>query len=115
MNLRSGQNDRSRSGSRDRGGDRNEASRSPGRGSPGRGPGRRDPATKESKANRVFVGNLSFNTSWQNLKDHMRKAGDVLKVDIFSGPSGRSKGCGYIINPLFPKNAEGGFDLPSDF
>ena len=28
----------------------------------------------------VFVGNLAFQTSWQNLKDHMRKAGNVDSV-----------------------------------
>eukprot|EP00331_Platyophrya_macrostoma_P002962 CAMPEP_0176429394 /NCGR_PEP_ID=MMETSP0127-20121128/13688_1 /TAXON_ID=938130 /ORGANISM="Platyophrya macrostoma, Strain WH" /LENGTH=348 /DNA_ID=CAMNT_0017811197 /DNA_START=37 /DNA_END=1083 /DNA_ORIENTATION=+ len=81
---------RSRSGSRNRNGGR-ESSRSPGRNG-----GRRDPANKEPKANRVFVGNLAFTTSWQSLKDHMRKAGEVVRVDVFSGPNGRSRGCGLV-------------------
>ena len=28
----------------------------------------------------VFVGQLSLRTSWQDLKDHMRKAGNVDRV-----------------------------------
>lgn len=28
----------------------------------------------------VYVGNLAYETSWQNLKDHMRKAGNVDSV-----------------------------------
>lgn len=32
---------------------------------------------------RVYVGNLSWETEWQDLKDHMRSAGEVCLVDIF--------------------------------
>lgn len=45
---------------------------------------------------RLFVGNLSFDTSWQDLKDHMGLAGTVARADILSEPSGRSKGCGIV-------------------
>jgi len=45
---------------------------------------------------RVFVGNLSYETSWQTLKDFMRKAGNVARADILEGPDGRSKGCGIV-------------------
>ena len=62
--------------------------------------GGRDFESKESKASRVFVGNLSFKTTWQGLKDHMREAGDVIRADIFSDPTGRSKGCGYVISVI---------------
>ena len=42
---------------------------------------------------RVFVGNLSWDVSWQDLKDHMRQAGEVLHADVIEDPStGRSKG-----------------------
>lgn len=34
---------------------------------------------------RVYVGNLSWETEWQDLKDHMRTAGEVSKV--FSPPT----------------------------
>lgn len=40
----------------------------------------------------VHVGNLSFDTSWQNLKDFMRSAGDVLHVDVKQRPDGKSRG-----------------------
>ena len=33
----------------------------------------RSPDRDLSSNNRVFVANLSFNTTWQNLKDHMRR------------------------------------------
>mgnify|MGYP000235711881 CR=1 FL=1 len=35
-----------------------------------------------------------FKTHWQDLKDHMRKAGDVIRADIFMNREGKSKGCG---------------------
>lgn len=44
----------------------------------------------------VYVGNLSYETSWQDLKDHMRAAGNVDKADIITGSDGRSKGCGVV-------------------
>jgi RNA recognition motif-containing protein len=34
-------------------------------------------AKKATVTNRVYVGNLSWETSWQALKDHCRKAGNV--------------------------------------
>ncbi|KAL7485818.1 hypothetical protein ACHAW6_011410 [Cyclotella cf. meneghiniana] len=45
----------------------------------------------------VYVGNLAYETSWQDLKDHMRAAGNVDKADILKGDDGRSKGCGIVI------------------
>ena len=32
------------------------------------------------------VGNLPYSTSWQDLKDHMRRAGDVLFCEILQEP-----------------------------
>jgi RNA recognition motif-containing protein len=46
--------------------------------------------------NRVYVGNLSWEVSWQDLKDHMKTAGKVIHADVFSEPNGRSKGCGVV-------------------
>jgi len=46
--------------------------------------------------NRVYVTNLSYHTTWQNLKDHMRSAGEVVYADVFSDDKGRSKGCGIV-------------------
>eukprot|EP01013_Petalomonas_cantuscygni_P013763 TRINITY_DN2836_c0_g1_i1.p1 TRINITY_DN2836_c0_g1~~TRINITY_DN2836_c0_g1_i1.p1 ORF type:complete len:328 (-),score=36.56 TRINITY_DN2836_c0_g1_i1:1183-2136(-) len=45
---------------------------------------------------RVFVGNLAYNVGWQDVKDHMRQAGDVTRVDIFQMTDGRSKGCALV-------------------
>lgn len=45
---------------------------------------------------RVFVSNLSFETEWKYLKDHMRQAGDVVRADIFMNGNGQSRGIGYV-------------------
>ena len=50
----------------------------------------------EEKSRRVYIGNLSWGVSWQDLKDHMREAGEVTRADIMTGPDGRSKGCGIV-------------------
>eukprot|EP00741_Cyanophora_paradoxa_P005581 tig00000912_g5410.t1 len=48
-------------------------------------------------SNRVYVGNLSWSTNWQNLKDYMRQAGTVLYADVLTeSGTGRSKGCGVV-------------------
>lgn len=45
---------------------------------------------------RVYVGNLSWDVSWQDLKDHMRSAGEVSFAEVMQEPDGRSKGCGVV-------------------
>ncbi len=35
------------------------------------------------RGRRVFLSNLNWNTQWKYLKDHMRQAGEVVRVDIF--------------------------------
>jgi len=45
---------------------------------------------------RVWVVNLSFETSWQQLKDHFKVAGHVLHADVMQDAEGRSKGCGIV-------------------
>eukprot|EP00908_Phaeocystis_cordata_P022261 Transcript_4684.p3 GENE.Transcript_4684~~Transcript_4684.p3 ORF type:complete len:186 (-),score=77.25 Transcript_4684:315-872(-) len=49
-----------------------------------------------SGGTRVYVGNLSWETSWQDLKDHFRAAGDVSHADVMQEHDGRSKGCGIV-------------------
>ena len=46
--------------------------------------------------NTVYVGNLSFDVTWQDLKDHMRQSGDVVRADVMQDDSGKSKGCGLV-------------------
>lgn len=51
----------------------------------------------EVSSNRLYVYNLAWRVSWQDLKDHFRQAGEVVRSEIFTqGPSGRSKGCGIV-------------------
>jgi len=45
---------------------------------------------------RVFVGNLSFTTTWQALKDHMQSASFVPTFANVMGSNGKSKGCGLV-------------------
>lgn len=44
----------------------------------------------------MFVSNLAYEVAWQDLKDHMRQAGNVLRADVFIGYDGRSKGFGIV-------------------
>ncbi|KAK2198137.1 bifunctional RNA recognition motif domain/RNA-binding domain superfamily/Nucleotide-binding alpha-beta plait domain superfamily/RNA recognition motif domain [Babesia duncani] len=45
---------------------------------------------------RVYVGNLSWKVRWQDLKDHMRQAGEVVRANIIEDFEGKSKGCGIV-------------------
>lgn len=45
----------------------------------------------------LYVSNLAWETSWQNLKDVMAEVGPVSFADILRDPSGRSKGCGIVV------------------
>lgn len=45
---------------------------------------------------RVWVGNLDPSTTWQQLKDHFKQAGQVLHADIMVDAQGTSKGCGIV-------------------
>jgi len=53
-------------------------------------------STAGGKVCRVYVGNLSWNISPQQLKDHMQQVGNVIHVDVFEDRDGRSKGCGVV-------------------
>jgi len=46
--------------------------------------------------NRVYVGNLSYQTSWQGLKDYFKTVGNVIYADVLREDNGRSKGCGIV-------------------
>jgi RNA recognition motif-containing protein len=51
---------------------------------------------RNMEGKRIFVSNLSYETQWKYLKDHMRQGGDVVRADIFEDESGRSRGMGYV-------------------
>ena len=61
-----------------------------GKGGAGGRDGRRGTGTS------VYVGNLSWDVAWQDLKDHFKSCGDVLHADVMTEASGRSKGCGIV-------------------
>merc|ERR1711920_980985 len=46
---------------------------------------------------RVYVGNLAYETTWQDLKDFFRQAGNVIYSNVMkSQQDGRSQGCGIV-------------------
>lgn len=47
--------------------------------------------------NQIFVSNLPYSVSWQELKDMFRDAGDVVRADVQQTREGRSKGCGTVL------------------
>lgn len=72
-------------------------------------------ASGNAKGRRVYVGNLSFNVTWQELKDVMRQAGNVIRVDILEDQeTGRSKGCA-IVEFARPEHAVNAIATFSDF
>lgn len=70
----------------------------------GGGGGRRERPTPYSRGGgggesddcTVFVGNLAFETTWQELKDHFKSAGQVERADVMERPDGTSKGIGLV-------------------
>jgi RNA recognition motif-containing protein len=51
---------------------------------------------EQNQSRRVYVGNLSWDVAWPELKDHMRQAGEVLHSEVICEHNGRSKGCGIV-------------------
>jgi RNA recognition motif-containing protein len=45
---------------------------------------------------RLFVGNLSFECSWQDLKDHFKTCGRVEHAEVIEGAGGRKRGFGIV-------------------
>eukprot|EP00475_Leptophrys_vorax_P032763 TRINITY_DN5096_c0_g1_i2.p1 TRINITY_DN5096_c0_g1~~TRINITY_DN5096_c0_g1_i2.p1 ORF type:complete len:215 (-),score=60.70 TRINITY_DN5096_c0_g1_i2:112-756(-) len=44
----------------------------------------------------VYVGNLPWRTSWQDLKDTFSEFGEVLRANVIKDESGRSRGFGTV-------------------
>ncbi|KAI9267317.1 hypothetical protein BY458DRAFT_511933 [Sporodiniella umbellata] len=61
----------------------------------------------------VFVGNLPYETSWFQLKDFMRDAGDVIHADVVKFSDGKSKGCG-IVEYRYPEEAKRAIRMLND-
>ncbi len=47
-------------------------------------------------SSRVFVGNLSYKTEWQDLKDHMKNRDNIVYCDVLKDANHKSKGCGLV-------------------
>jgi nucleolin len=53
-------------------------------------------ATKGPVAHEVFVGNLSFDVSDNDIKEFFASCGSVSSVNLLTGPGGRSKGIAFV-------------------
>lgn len=53
-------------------------------------------ASSDEQTRRVYVGNLSWDVQWPDLKDHMKAAGTVVHANVICEQNGRSKGCGIV-------------------
>jgi len=51
---------------------------------------------EKAQTRRVYIGNLSWEVQWQDLKDHMKSAGNVVHAEVICEHNGRSKGCGVV-------------------
>jgi len=67
----------------------------------------------DAQSRRVYVGNIPWDVAWQDLKDHMRQAGEVLFAEVLKNPDGRSKGCG-IVEYSQPSEAQEAISLLND-
>jgi RNA recognition motif-containing protein len=45
---------------------------------------------------RVFVGNVEFNTGWKSIKEHMKGAGEVKRVEVLKDSRGKPRGCAIV-------------------
>eukprot|EP00916_Digyalum_oweni_P001394 GHVL01002737.1.p1 GENE.GHVL01002737.1~~GHVL01002737.1.p1 ORF type:complete len:224 (+),score=42.66 GHVL01002737.1:33-674(+) len=55
------------------------------------------PNRPEDHGRQVFVGNLAWEVSWQDLKDLFREIGEVIRADVMTQYDGRSKGMGTVL------------------
>jgi len=46
---------------------------------------------------KLYVGNLSWEATWMDLKDLFREAGNVLRADVVADKEGRSRGFGTVL------------------
>ncbi|CAK0790269.1 unnamed protein product [Prorocentrum cordatum] len=61
----------------------------------GKGRGKRSDPADEGRL--LYVGNLPFRASRQDVQDVFKEAGNVVRVDIAEGPDGRSKGYATVL------------------
>lgn len=55
------------------------------------------PRSTVQTPSRLYVGNLAYEVTWEDLKDHFRNAGEiVVRADVAQDSDGRSKGYGIV-------------------
>jgi len=84
-----------------------------GPGSKGKGKGGKELLPSHMAEKQVYVGNLSYWTSWQTLKDHMAWLGDVEFCDVMVDRDGERAGWG-LVRYKDKKNAKKAIDELSD-
>ncbi|WWC73826.1 uncharacterized protein I206_107798 [Kwoniella pini CBS 10737] len=62
----------------------------------------------------VFVGNLPLQASWQDLKDLMRQAGEVIRADVGVHPDGNPRGNGTVVF-VNPEDARAAIEMFNGF
>ncbi|KAK9453548.1 hypothetical protein V1511DRAFT_489815 [Dipodascopsis uninucleata] len=50
------------------------------------------PQRQQIDKRKVFIGNIRFDTQWQNLKEFVKTGGEVSRIDIITNVDGESKG-----------------------
>eukprot|EP01126_Amoeba_proteus_P014176 TRINITY_DN1614_c0_g2_i3.p1 TRINITY_DN1614_c0_g2~~TRINITY_DN1614_c0_g2_i3.p1 ORF type:complete len:210 (+),score=48.54 TRINITY_DN1614_c0_g2_i3:294-923(+) len=61
------------------------------------GYGNRPPTRFDDSGRRLYVSNLPFSSTWQQLKDTFAEIGSIVRADILQTPDGRSRGSGVVI------------------
>ena len=54
------------------------------------------PGQPSEEGCQLYVGNLAWETGWQDLKDYFRQCGDVDRAEVVEGRDGRKKGFGFV-------------------
>ncbi|PHJ15821.1 rna recognition motif-containing protein [Cystoisospora suis] len=68
----------------------------------------------DGNGRQVFVSNLPWRTSWQDLKDLFRECGEVVRADVMTLPDGRSKGVGTVLFSA-PEGAQRAVEMFHDY
>ncbi|CAO3703590.1 unnamed protein product [Rhizopus stolonifer] len=78
-----------------------------------RSPSYRSRSPRHEPTCTVFVGNLSYEATWFQLKDFMRDAGEIIHADVVKFSDGKSKGCG-VVEYRYPEDAKRAIRMLND-
>merc|ERR1740123_98153 len=56
----------------------------------------RQAGTDPDEGRMIYVGGMPQNAEWQELKDHMKQAGNVEFVQVLTNEFGQSRGVGFV-------------------